>query len=149
MSSRDTAKVGQNLMAQHLRSLGVSELEVKRVGRREYLRFALPSGDQRTAVFVRTTTDQSWQGSLSDGDSDWRPSGVNIFWIFVDPSGPHYFVVPDSHLMRLINEGHESSLARHGGTRPINPESKHAAIRRRDVEHFRGRWDLIGFRGVT
>lgn len=41
-------------------------------------------------------------------------------------------------------EEYQAYLKRHGGQRPVTPESKHIGIRTELVAEWKDRWDLLG-----
>ena len=53
------------------------------------------------------------------------------------------YLVPGDELRKGVRERHESFLERVGGTRPRNPQSRHAAIEPAHVAQWRDRWSLF------
>lgn len=58
-------------------------------------------------------------------------------------SPPGYWIVPEWWMLNHIHVRHHESKAAHGGRR-VNPSSKHFAVIPRNVEQWRGRWELLG-----
>jgi hypothetical protein len=65
--------------------------------------------------------------------------------ILVDISGdrPEFYVVPGDDLRALVRTRHEEFMARVGGRRPQNPDSKHSRIDPPDVQDWRDRWPIV------
>ena len=57
---------------------------------------------------------------------------------------PRYWIVPDWWIRNDIYKAHKAYLARHGGTRPGNPDSKHHAIDESRLKEWQTRWDILG-----
>lgn len=54
-----------------------------------------------------------------------------------------FFILTLRDLQDLIFNGYTGYLARNGGERPRNKESKHASVATKDLETFHDNWDLI------
>lgn len=107
-------------------------------------------GQTRTvAIQVKTKTAGSWHTSTTLGASRGEDSADDRFWVLVDIGRdpgrpPSYFIMPEWWVQNHIHDRHAEYLAQHGGRRPGNPASTHWAIRPRDVEQWRDRWDVLG-----
>lgn len=53
------------------------------------------------------------------------------------------YLCPGDELRRMVAALHEEFLERHGGVRPVNPESKHAAFGPGEVRRWHGNWSLV------
>ena len=54
-----------------------------------------------------------------------------------------FYVLTLRDLQELMFNGYTAYLARHGGERPRNKESKHASIATKDLNRFHDNWGLI------
>jgi hypothetical protein len=54
-----------------------------------------------------------------------------------------FYILTLRDLQDLIFDGYTGYLARNGGERPRNKESKHASVATKDLETFQGNWGLI------
>jgi hypothetical protein len=65
--------------------------------------------------------------------------------IFVDLTGtvPEFFILHGDSARNTVKRHHETFLSRVGGVRPRNPKSKHAAVRRDQIQRGRNRWSLF------
>ena len=54
-----------------------------------------------------------------------------------------FFILDQGALQRLVQSNHEAWLAKHGGIRPRNPQSTHAAVSMAQLDQFRDNWTLI------
>lgn len=66
-------------------------------------------------------------------------------YVYLGDSLAHvrFYILTLSDLQDLIFEGYKGYLARNGGERPRNKESKHASVATKDLEAFQDKWDLI------
>lgn len=66
-------------------------------------------------------------------------------YALVDVTGPtaEFYFVPGPDLRDGVRRRHEAFLAEKGGTRPRNPDSKHAAIEPGDVARWKDNWDIF------
>ncbi|MFC7712270.1 hypothetical protein [Micromonospora lupini] len=55
----------------------------------------------------------------------------------------NFYVVPGDDLHAGVRERRDEFMARVGGVRPRNPNSRHTAIYPVDVEAWRNRWSLF------
>ncbi|WP_155371602.1 hypothetical protein [Catellatospora vulcania] len=86
------------------------------------------------------------------GMGAWQIADVDDFtsshqerYILVDVTDEtvELYLVPGDELRKGVRERHESFLVRVGGTRPRNPESRHAAIEPAHVAQWRDQWSLF------
>jgi hypothetical protein len=95
---------------------------------------------------VKTRTGRRWQSNIGHAHAHDPVEGEMTFWILVDlkPEQPEFYVVPNWWMENALYEDYQAFLNRHGGQRPLNPKSKHIAIRTELVMEWRDRWDLLG-----
>lgn len=94
---------------------------------------------RRAEVHVATKGD--WQ----IGNVDRFLSATTPCVVFVDLSGtvPEFFILDGDGARATVKRHFEAFLARSGGVRPRNPQSKHAAVRYDQVQRGRNRWSLF------
>ncbi|MBE2225643.1 MAG: hypothetical protein IAF02_29170 [Anaerolineae bacterium] len=111
------------------------------------------------SVQVKTTTGISWQfGNITKyfelelqeqvqivGET--LPSPVdNLVYVFVmlqDYGNDRFFLCTWDDFCETLATHHREYLAKHGGVRPKQWKSLHAAIKTSHIEHFEDRWNLI------
>jgi len=103
---------------------------------------------RQAAIQVKTKTSGTWHTSTERGAVRTEADADNRFWVLVDigrdpAPPPAYFIVPEWWIRNHIHERYQAYLASHGGQRPRNPRSTHFAIKPRDVEQWRDRWELL------
>jgi hypothetical protein len=54
-----------------------------------------------------------------------------------------FYICKNSDIQEIIFSNYESSLQRHGGIRPRNPNSRHCAYSEEDLSSFKDKWNLI------
>jgi hypothetical protein len=54
-----------------------------------------------------------------------------------------FFILRQIDIQRILEKGHTQYLLKHGGIRPRNPDSMHAAYGEKELESFLGNWALI------
>ncbi len=54
-----------------------------------------------------------------------------------------FYICKNSDIQEIIYSNYESSLQRHGGIRPRNPNSRHCAYSEEDLSGFKDNWRLI------
>jgi Holliday junction resolvase-like predicted endonuclease len=93
----------------------------------------------------------TWQTSTTRGRQREAEETSTRFWVMVDltPEIPVFYVMPEWWIQNNIYEVNNAYLARHGGKRSGNADSKHHKIELRRIEQWRvgPAWDLPG--GVT
>ncbi|MFA7407391.1 MAG: hypothetical protein WCY93_06070 [Anaerolineaceae bacterium] len=106
--------------------------------------------DKTRSVFLRVKTKRvgSWQSSIMDCQPMMPKSDELNFWVFVNLGNydehPKFWVVPDWWIKNNIYLAHQEYLNRHGGTRPVNPDSKHHSIDESRLYEWQNRWDILG-----
>ncbi|TYB36471.1 hypothetical protein FXF50_18130 [Micromonospora sp. AP08] len=55
-----------------------------------------------------------------------------------------FYVAPAIWVRDEITKRHQAFLLRHGGKRPVNPDSVHHKIKVEWIEQWRQRWGLLG-----
>lgn len=90
---------------------------------------------------VSVAAQGAWQ---IDNIDKFTKKGVEIY-VLVDVTDGRrdFYVVPGDELRRGVAERHAEFLAKHDGTRPRNPDSRHAAIEPAHVESWKNRWVLF------
>lgn len=102
---------------------------------------------RRVTIQVKTRTSGTWHARVPrDAQQSLPVDDESAFWVFVDLSAesPAYLVAPRWWIRNDIFETHTAFLARHGGVRPMSPESSHHAITLARIEQWRDRWDVLG-----
>lgn len=101
---------------------------------------------EHVAIRVKTksSTSQTWHAHLHEADVD---SITRRIWALVDVSNDEQpssiYVVPESWITDDIQRAHEEYLARHGGTRPVTPDSDHHAITKDRIEQWNDAWHVL------
>ena len=100
------------------------------------------------AIQVKTKTAGTWQTTTRRGRPREEEPDTIEFWAFVDigkdpDARPSFYVVPAWWMENSIHVEHQAYLARHGGTRARNPDSKHHAVAANRLEQWRERWDIL------
>lgn len=110
----------------------------------------MASNTERTrtvSIQVKTCRAGDWQPSIDEGKKGGPFHDETRFWIFArlasDNKPPEYFIVPEGWIRNNIFEIHQSYIAKHGGTRPINPKAKHHSISSKRIQEWKDRWDLL------
>lgn len=103
-------------------------------------------GSRTVTIQVKTKSQDgfAWHARSSFGEAMEPRASEDTFWVLVCLEGPDFYVVPESWLKNDIYEKHQAYLAKHGGTRKVNPKSDHHGISTRRVERWRDRWDVLG-----
>jgi Holliday junction resolvase-like predicted endonuclease len=98
-------------------------------------------------IQVKTRRSGTWQTSVDEGRKCKRSSNKTNFWIFVDLQDksalPGYYIVPELRVRNDIYETDQAYLAKHGGSRKVNPNSKHQGISVKRISQWKDRWDLL------
>jgi Holliday junction resolvase-like predicted endonuclease len=98
-------------------------------------------------IQVKSRRSGTWQTSVDEGRKCKRSSNETNFWIFVDLQDegalPGYYIVPEWWIRNNIYETNQAYLAKHGGSRKINPNSKHHGISVKRISQWKDRWDLL------
>jgi hypothetical protein len=95
---------------------------------------------------VKTRSSGSWHSNTSHAVAHEPVENETSFWVFVDltPEYPEFYVVPNWWIENEISGNHRAYLARHGGVRPVNPDSTHTAVREAQIAQWKDRWDQLG-----
>lgn len=104
------------------------------------------SHTRQVTIQVRTRTSGTWHARVPrDAEPTLPVDDESAFWAFVDLSTelPAYYLVPRWWIRNDIHEVYAALLARHGGVRPVTPESNHHAIPLARIEQWRDRWDVL------
>jgi len=101
------------------------------------------------SIQVKTRTTGTWHTSTSRGALRSEDPAEMRFWVLVDIGKdpelpPGYWVVPEWWMVNHVYVEFQRGLQRHGGQRPVNPESTHFGITTKHVAEWRDRWDLLG-----
>jgi hypothetical protein len=83
----------------------------------------------------------SWQ--IEDVDKFADATTEQVVLVDLTDNRRDVYIVPGDQLRRQVSEQHRENLAAHGGSRPRNPDSKHAAIYSDQVGEWLARWDLL------
>jgi len=94
---------------------------------------------------TKAQTQVAGQGAWQIENFETYLAGTIGAVVLVDVTGerPGFFVVPGDELRNLVRQRHDEFLTRVGGTRPRNPDSKHARIDPSDVQRWKDRWELF------
>jgi hypothetical protein len=97
-------------------------------------------------VKTKGAKSKRWQSSIDRGHARSPEPESLRFWALVDlrSSPPDVYVIPEWWIENDIYESHRAYLAKRGGRRARNPDSKHHAITVARVAEWRGRWELLG-----
>jgi hypothetical protein len=122
------------------RHLVVAQALLRGYGARTVGRTSLVEINGRQAE-VHVATKGAWQIANVD-----RFLGATTrLVIFVDLTGtvPEYFILDGDRARTIVRRHHQQFLERVGHVRPLNPQSKHTAVRRDHVQRWRNRWSLF------
>jgi len=110
----------------------------------------LASNHDRTrtvSIQVKTRRTGTWHASIDDGRKCKTTSMETHFWVFVDienvTAPPTYYIVPLWWIQNNIYENHNTYLAKHGGSRAKNPNSKHHGIDSKRIVQWKERWNIL------
>jgi hypothetical protein len=104
-------------------------------------------------IQVKTrTSGQGWQINTRRGRARVPTPNETVYWVFVDlkTHPAEFYVAPEWWVENAIHERNEWYLARHGGTRPVTPDSTHGLLVDSVLAEWKDRWDVLGiFPAVT
>lgn len=147
--NQQIARAGEYFVAAELNKRGA--FAVTFAGNMPKIDLMACNRDQSRTIHIQVKTKRggrTWHSSTKGSEPVAQPAGETVFWIFVDlgdlDAWPRYWIVPDWWLRNDIHEAHEAYLARHGGTRPGNPDSTHHSIDESRLEEWQERWDVLG-----
>ena len=95
---------------------------------------------------VKTRTSGSWHSNTRRARRREPIEDETTFWVLVDllPERPEFYVIPNWWIEDAMFKDYQAYLARHGGKRPVSPESTHIGIGTALVAEWKERWDLLG-----
>ena len=103
--------------------------------------------DRTVSVQVKTRRTGTWHASTDSAKKCEKKKNEDQFWIFVDledvEASPVYYIVPDWWMRNDIYVVNKAYLAKHGGKRAKNPDSKHHGIPVKRIEQWKDRWDVL------
>lgn len=142
-----TAKVGRDLVLNELSSRGAQNVIQTAKGRKKVITAENVPRTRTVTIIVRTLRSGTWQVSTDDGSPIENISDETEFWIFVDlrngENSPGYCIVPGSWMRNDIYETHKAYLEKHGGARPVTPDSPHNKIKENRISQWKDRWDIL------
>lgn len=148
-SNQQVARAGEYFVGAELNKRGA--FAVTFAGNMPKIDLIACNQDQSRTIHIQVKTKRggrTWHSSIVDSQPMSPPIDETNFWVFVDlgdlDKNPRYWVVPDWWIRDNIYATHQAYLARHGGTRPRNSDSKHHAINESRLEEWQGRWDILG-----
>jgi hypothetical protein len=145
------ARAGEHFVAAELNRRGA--YAVTFAGNMPKIDIIACNQDQSRTVHIQVKSKHSrtWQTSIVGAEEMVEPSdplAETVFWVFVDlgnlDAPPRYWIVPSWWIRNNIYQTHNAYLARHGGTRARNPNSKHHAIDERRVAAWEAKWEVLG-----
>jgi len=145
--NQQTGRAGEHYVAAELNRRGA--YAVTFAGNMPKIDVMASNTDRTRTVSIQVKTCRSgdWQTSIDEGKKCDPIGDEARFWIFVrlvpDNQPPEYFIVPDWWIRNNIFENHQSYIAKHGGTRAINPNAKHHSIRSNRIQEWKDRWELL------
>ena len=119
--------------------------QVERAGNTREVVVSGEGGGGEVRLLVRARTAGAWQTRASYGEPRVQDAYPTRFWVLVhlNRGTAQCYVVPDWWMRNDIYEKHEEYLRAHGGSRALNPESDHHAIRTERVAQWLDRWDQL------
>ena len=90
---------------------------------------------------VHVATTGTWQ--ISNLDRFLSANTPVVIFVDLSESVPEFFILDGDSARDIAKRHHEAFLDRVGGVRPRNPDSKHAALKRHQVETGQDRWSLF------
>ena len=80
------------------------------------------------------------------GKKDFKKSELMYIFVKLAEQGKdEFYVLRLQDLQRIIFKNHSEHLQKHGGKRPKNPESMHAAISSKHLSGYRDNWQLLKY----
>ena len=65
-------------------------------------------------------------------------------FIDLEPSPPEFYIAPNRWVENAIHIKYEEYKARHGGQRPVTPESTHGTLPTELRAEWKDHWDVLG-----
>ena len=92
-------------------------------------------------ALVQVAAKGAWQ--IADVDDYTSGTIKHIILVDLTENQREFYICPGDKLRTEVSERHDQFLARHGGSRPRTPDSKHAAIHPQDVQRWHDGWDRL------
>jgi hypothetical protein len=151
-SNQRVARAGEHFVAVELNKRGA--YAVTFAGNMPRIDLLACSSDQSRTIQIQVKTKRrgrSWHSSIVEAlpmEAPANPLDVMKFWVFVKlgehDAEPQYWIVPDWWMRDDIYKAHREYLARHGGRRARNPDSKHHSIDEKRLANWHGKWEILG-----
>ncbi|MCX4538186.1 MULTISPECIES: hypothetical protein [unclassified Streptomyces] len=90
---------------------------------------------------VMVAAQGAWM--IADIDATTALTCERVILVDVTDGRRDFYVAEGPAFRAGVRARHEAFLQQQGGTRPRNPDSKHTAVRPKDVAEWRDRWDLL------
>ncbi len=149
--NQQVARAGENFVAAELNKRGA--YAVTFAGNMPKIDIIACNQNQSRTVHIQVKTKRTgtWHASIVDAHEMIEPSdplAETVFWVFVDlgkvDEAPRYWIVPSWWIRNNIYKVHSAYLARHGGTRARNPNSKHHSIDEMRLAIWHEKWKVLG-----
>lgn len=88
---------------------------------------------------VQVAAKGAWQ--IDDVDKYTSATIGHIVLVDVTDGLREFYICPGDKLRADVRQRHDDYVTSHGGTRPRNPDSKHAAIYAEQVRKWRNAWN--------
>ncbi len=141
--NQQTARAGEHFVAAELNRWGVYAVTFTGNMPRIDILASKVNRTRTVNIQVKTRRSGTWQTSIDEGKKCERCYNETNFWVLVDLKNPDYYVVPDWWMRNDIHEVHQAYISKRGGSRALNPKSKHHSISVKRIEQWKGRWDLL------
>jgi len=149
MSNITTFEIGMYAVERMLNKLGASNINTKKEGNKRSIHFTSSDGKSTFSIVTRSKTKGAWQTTIDYGEPLTEKTAENVFWVFVDLDNIDnlkFYIVPRWWISNNIYEIHQEYLAKHMGTRPRNPDSKHHSVQLSRIKQWENRWDLLNLK---
>ncbi len=141
ISTHEKNKEAQKLLINKLQQLGANNVQPDIENYRRFIKCSIEGN--KKIIYYNSKTKGDWQVNLNHSE-DCDPSEKNNkFWILIDVKNNRYFVTPERWLAKNIYDNFEKYKQKHGGTRPVNNESKHHKIPEYEVKQWEEAWEII------
>lgn len=146
-SLRQVRQAGIYFSVAELNKRGVSATPY--VGKKSKIDIVADNHDKSRSIFLRVKSKRGrvWQSSIMDGQPMMPKSDELNFWAFVSLGNygehPRFWVVPNWWIKNDIYLAHQEYLKKHGGTRPVTPDSTHHSIDESRLSEWQDRWDIL------
>ncbi|MCZ2442832.1 MAG: hypothetical protein LC101_03535 [Flavobacteriales bacterium] len=145
-SLQQVRQAGIYFSVAELNKRGVSATPVKKKSK---IVIIADNHDKSRSITLRVKSKRSrvWQSSIMDGQPMMPKSDESNFWVFVSLGNydehPKFWVVPNWWIKNDIYLAHQEYLKKHGGTRPVTPDSTHHSIDESRLSEWQDRWDIL------